>query len=70
MTMKKTDHPLDEELISFLEEKQYLGESESLGLMLMTYDDKPSKQVMQNMCQPIVSHQPVQLKSGIRKILH
>jgi len=70
MTTKTHDDPLGEELISFLEKKHYIGESESLNLMLMTYDNKPSKQANQNAFQPIVSGKSVQFKEGLSKILH
>ncbi len=64
MTINTHIDPFGKELISLLEKKYYLGESESISLMLMTYDISPSKQANLRAFQPVVSGQSVQFKEG------
>jgi hypothetical protein len=66
----KHDDPLGEELNSFLEKKQYLDESESLDLMLATYNDVSSEPVNPNVFQSITSSQTAGFKDRSDKIIH
>lgn len=70
MTIKKHTYPLADELTSFLEENHYQGESESLGLMLMTYDDIPCKQANHIAFLSVAPKQLVQFKERPSKKLH
>lgn len=58
--MKIHNDSFDEELISFLENKYYLDESESIDLLLMTYYSKPDELINLKESQPVDSGQSVQ----------